>query len=49
MLRGLTCFTVTSTCMLQLGWGRRGGMDGITVNSPTVQLADANSPTYKIE
>ena len=22
---------------------------GITVNSPTVQLADANSPTYKIE
>ena len=26
-----------------------GGMDGLTVNSPTVQLADANSPTYKIE
>ena len=28
-------------------WGRR--LRGITVNSPTDQLADANSPTYKIK
>ena len=32
--------------MGQEGGGGGEEMDGITVNSPTVQLADANSPTY---
>ena len=54
-------FHISSIIISSLGWviwiqhndqlpvGSLAQLVGITVNSPTDQLADANSPTYKIE